>query len=61
VPEDVEITHPDKVLYPAEGLTKADVAGYHRAVAPRLLPFLKDRPVTLERLPDRLGEGKPHF
>ena len=60
-PEDVEVTHPDKVLYPDDGYTKADVAAYYRAVAPRLLPFLKDRPVTLERLPDGLGEGKPHF
>src|SRR5262249_3233361 len=59
-PEDVEITHPEKVLYPDDGITKADVAAYYRAVAPRLLPFLKDRPVTLERLPDALGEGKPH-
>lgn len=60
-PEEVEITNPDKVLYPEEAITKADVAAYYRAVAPRLLPFLKDRPVTLERLPDGLGEGKPHF
>jgi bifunctional non-homologous end joining protein LigD len=60
-PDEVEITHPDKVLYPDDGVTKADVAAYYRAVAPRLLPFLKDRPVTLERLPDGLGEGKPHF
>jgi bifunctional non-homologous end joining protein LigD len=57
----VELTNPDKVLYPDDGVTKADVAAYYRAVAPRLLPFLKDRPVTLERLPDGLGEGKPHF
>src|SRR5262249_42482804 len=60
-PEEVEISHPDKVLYPDDGVTKADVAAYYRAVAPRLLPFLKDRPVTLERLPDGLGGGKPHF
>ncbi len=60
-PDEVEITHPDKILYPDDGITKADVAAYYRAVAPRLLPFLKDRPVTLERLPDGLGEGKPHF
>jgi bifunctional non-homologous end joining protein LigD len=60
-PRDVEITHPEKVLYPDDGITKADVAAYYRAVAPRLLPFLRDRPVTLERLPDGLGEGKPHF
>jgi bifunctional non-homologous end joining protein LigD len=60
-PEELEITHPEKVLYPEDGITKADVAAYYRAVAPRLLPFLRDRPVTLERLPDGLGEGKPHF
>jgi len=60
-PEEVELTHPDKQLYPEDGITKADVAAYYRAVAPRLLPFLKDRPVTLERLPDGLGQGKPHF
>ena len=60
-PSEIEITNPDKVLYPAAGITKEDAAAYYRAVAPRLLPFLKDRPVTLERLPDGIGEGKPHF
>jgi bifunctional non-homologous end joining protein LigD len=60
-PKDVEITHPDKVLYPHDGITKGDVAAYYRTVAPWLLPFLKDRPVTLERVPDGLGDGKPHF
>jgi bifunctional non-homologous end joining protein LigD len=60
-PEEVEITHPDKILYPDDGITKADVITYYRTVAPHLLPFLKERPVTLERLPDGLGEGKPHF
>src|SRR4029079_18513844 len=60
-PRVVAVTNPDKVLYPDDGVTKADVVAYYRKVAPRLLPFLKDRPVTLERLPDGLGEGKPHF
>jgi bifunctional non-homologous end joining protein LigD len=60
-PRVVAVTNPDKVLYPDEGFTKADVIAYYRKVAPRLLPFLKDRPVTLERLPDGLGAGKPHF
>src|SRR5205814_7646425 len=57
----VEVTNPDKLLYPDDGITKADVIAYYRKVAKRLLPFLKDRPVTLERLPDGLGTGKPHF
>jgi DNA ligase D-like protein (predicted ligase)/DNA ligase D-like protein (predicted 3'-phosphoesterase)/DNA ligase D-like protein (predicted polymerase) len=60
-PKDVEVTNPDKVLFPDEGYTKADVAAFYRKVAPRLLPILKDRPVTLERLPDGLGAGKPNL
>src|SRR5439155_16047161 len=42
-PAAIEVTSPTKVLYPDDGLTKADVAAYYRTVAPRLLPFLKDR------------------
>jgi bifunctional non-homologous end joining protein LigD len=59
--EGVEVTNPDKVLFPDAGITKGEVFEYYRRIAPRLLPFLKDRPVTLERLPDGLGPGKPHF
>jgi bifunctional non-homologous end joining protein LigD len=60
-PKEITVTNPGKVLFPDAGITKADVAAYYRTIAPRLLPFLKDRPVTLERLPDGLGAGKPHF
>jgi DNA ligase D-like protein (predicted 3'-phosphoesterase) len=58
-PEEVEVSNPGKVLYPDDGVTKADVAAYYGAVAPRLLPSLKDRPVTPERLPDGLGGASP--
>jgi bifunctional non-homologous end joining protein LigD len=58
----VELTHPDKVLFPEAGLTKGDVFAYYQKIADRLLPFLKDRPLTLERLPEGLGgNGAPHF
>ncbi len=57
----VEITHADKLLYPDDGITKGDVVEFYRRIAPRLLPHLRDRPMTLERLPDGLGAGKPHF
>jgi bifunctional non-homologous end joining protein LigD len=60
-PSKVELTHPDRVLYPEAGLTKKDVFTYYDAIANRLLPFLKDRPATLERLPEGLVEGAPHF
>src|SRR5262249_1809500 len=59
--EGVTFTNLDRVMYPDVGITKGDVVDYYRRVAPRLLPFLKDRPCTLERLPAGLGEGVPHF
>ncbi|HEY2157851.1 MAG TPA: non-homologous end-joining DNA ligase, partial [Isosphaeraceae bacterium] len=58
---EVELTHPDKVLFPEAGLTKKDVFTYYERIADRLIPYLKDRPVTLERLPDGLADGAPHF
>ena len=60
-PERVEFTHTDKVMFPGPGYTKADVLAYYERVADRLIPHLRDRPVTLERLPDGVKEGAPRF
>jgi len=57
--EGVRLSHPDRVLYPAEGLTKLDLARYDQAVAERALPHLVHRPLTLVRCPG--GQGKPCF
>lgn len=46
------LSSPGKVLYPATGFTKQQVADYYRAVAPLLLPELVRRPLTLVRCPD---------
>lgn len=51
----VEITHPDRVLFPDDGLTKADLADYHLAVAPALVRHLRDRPLMLQRFPEGIG------
>jgi bifunctional non-homologous end joining protein LigD len=60
--EDVTFTNLDKIMYPEEGITKGEVIAFYRRIAPRLLPFLRDRPATLERLPEGLGDGRsPHF
>ncbi len=60
--EGVVVTHPERVIFPDLGLTKGDVFAYYGRIADRLLPFLKDRPITLERLPEGLAvEGAPHF
>ncbi len=51
----VEISKPDKVLFPEDGVTKLDVARYYDAVAEVMLPHLAGRPVNMERFPDGLG------
>lgn len=48
----VLLSSPEKVLYPATGFTKLDLARYYLAVAPVLLPHVAGRPVTLARFPD---------
>jgi bifunctional non-homologous end joining protein LigD len=56
----VEVTNADKVFFPGEGITKGDLVAYHRAVAPFMLPYLRDRPLVLTRFPDGIG-GKSFF
>jgi bifunctional non-homologous end joining protein LigD len=43
------ITHPDKILFPQDGITKGDLAAYYEMVAPVMLPHLCGRPITMER------------
>jgi bifunctional non-homologous end joining protein LigD len=45
------ITHPDKLLFPDDGITKGEVAAYYERLAPTILPHLRGRPVTMERYP----------
>jgi bifunctional non-homologous end joining protein LigD len=50
------ITHPEKVLFPADGITKGELAAYYEAIAPLMLPHIAGRPVTMERYPSGIGE-----
>jgi bifunctional non-homologous end joining protein LigD len=50
------ITHPEKVLFPDDGITKGELAAYYEAVAPVMLPHIRRRPVTMERYPAGIGE-----
>ena len=45
------ITHPEKVLFPEDGITKGDLAAYYEAMAPFILPHISGRPITMERYP----------
>jgi len=59
-PEDVEVTRPDKLLWPELGITKQAYVDYLSAVSELALPWLRDRPLTLVRAPDGVG-GERYF
>ena len=53
----VKITHPDKVLFPDDAITKAELADYYHTVASLMLPLVSGRPVTMQRFPNGIGKG----
>jgi len=53
--EGVRITHPDRVLYPEQAITKRELAAFYVSIADRILPHLLARPTTLVRCPEGLG------
>ncbi|HYX88005.1 MAG TPA: non-homologous end-joining DNA ligase [Gaiellaceae bacterium] len=56
----VRLTHPDRVLFPRDGVTKGDLADYYRQAAQVLLPHLRNRPFTLKRYREGI-RGRPFF
>src|SRR6266508_5440808 len=55
----VTLTHPDRVLYPAQGITKRDLAVFYEEIADWILPHIGERPLSLVRCPE--GQGKACF
>ncbi len=55
----LKLSNLDKVFWPEDGIRKGDLLAYYRAVAPVLLPHLRNRPFTLKRYPDGIAGG--HF
>ena len=53
------ISHPDKILFPGEGITKGELAAYYEAIAPLMLPHVRRRPITMERY--HRGIASPGF
>ncbi|MEO6797897.1 MAG: non-homologous end-joining DNA ligase [Candidatus Dormibacter sp.] len=51
----ITITHPDKVVFPDDGITKGDLVSYYERIAPRMLPFTRERPLHMNRFPDGIG------
>jgi bifunctional non-homologous end joining protein LigD len=59
-PAEVEVSRPDKLLWPDLDITKRRYVDYLHAVAPRMVPWLRERPLTLVRAPDGV-EGERYF
>ena len=57
--KEVGISNPDKVMYPDTHFTKIQVIEFYAAIAPYLLPHIKNRPITMKRFPN--GVGGEHF
>src|SRR3954469_5999657 len=57
----VKVTHPEKVMFPVAEFTKSRVIDYYRAVAPFILPHLKNRPLTLKLYPNGLPGRHIHL
>jgi bifunctional non-homologous end joining protein LigD len=55
-----ELTNLKKVFWPEDGYTKGDLVAYYRAIAPWLLPYLRNRPLVMTRFPDGIA-GKSFF
>lgn len=51
------LSNEDKVLWPEDGYTKGDLISYYRSVARWLLPYLRGRPLTLQRYPNGIHEA----
>jgi bifunctional non-homologous end joining protein LigD len=48
----VRVSHPDKILYPEQGVSKRDLANFYAAIGDFILPHIRRRPLTLVRCPD---------
>jgi bifunctional non-homologous end joining protein LigD len=52
---DVPVTRLDKLLFPDDGISKGDLIEYYRTMAPSVIPYLRDRPLVMDRYPDGIS------
>ena len=53
----VELSNTGKVLFPGDDVTKGDLVAHYQCVASLMLPFLRDRPISMTRYPDGIAAG----
>lgn len=53
----IPISHPERLVYPDDGVTKLEVAGYYERVGAMMLPFVANRPLSVLRAPEGITGG----
>jgi bifunctional non-homologous end joining protein LigD len=53
---EIELSNLGKVFFPRDGITKGQLIDYYRRIAETMLPYVKDRPITMHRFPDGIDE-----
>jgi len=51
----ITVTHPDKVMFPDDGITKGELVEYYQEIADRMVPHVRDRPLHMNRFPGGIG------
>ncbi|MBN2479640.1 MAG: non-homologous end-joining DNA ligase, partial [Parachlamydiales bacterium] len=54
------VSNPKKILFPKDKITKKEFVEYYKKIAKKMIPLIKDRPISLKRFPDGI-EGKKFF
>lgn len=52
----LEISNPDKVLFPGDGITKGDLINYYTKIADVIIPHMKGRPLNMDRFPNGIDK-----
>jgi bifunctional non-homologous end joining protein LigD len=58
--EEIMITHPEKIFFPQDNLTKLDIVNFYHQISGHILPYLKDRIITMQRTPNGI-DGKSFY
>jgi bifunctional non-homologous end joining protein LigD len=55
---EIKVLHEDKVLFPDDDITKGDILDYYQRIGESMLPYMEDRPISMQRFPNGIdGEG----
>jgi len=53
---EIELSNEDKILFPKSGITKGDLIDYYQKIAPYLIPYITNHPLTMHRFPDGIDK-----